>query len=181
MKNIRNLVNGTSVSLILATAVLSVLYRLFPQVGFLIGAIACGTACYHTVSRGLIGPLVTRFRERLNPDGFWFRQHRFEPHLYKALRVRRWKNKLPSYDPAAFSLQDADPKTIIQNSCNAELIHEICIVTGFLPLVMVPFVGAFWVFFLTSVATALADSLFVILLRYNRPRLVRILKRKAAS
>lgn len=177
MKNIPQIVNRTTASLTAATVILGLLYGLFHADGLLVGAIACGTTLYHTASRGLIGPAVTRFQDRLDPNSFWFRQHWFEPGLYKALRVKRWKDKLPTYAPQAFSLRDNAPETIIRSSCNAELVHEVCMAAGFLPLVMVPLVGAFWVFFLTSCAAAGADLLFVIIQRYNRPRLMRLAKK----
>ena len=47
-------------------------------------------------------------------------------------------------------------------------------VCSFLPLLMVPLFGEFWVFFITSLLSALFDSLFVIAQRYNRPRMERL-------
>lgn len=181
MKNVPAFVNTTSVLLMAATAVLTAAQLLYPNTFFLIAAIAVGTACYHTVSRGIIGPAVTRFQSRLNPAAFWFRPHRFEPKLYGLLRVKVWSKKLPTYTPDAFSLRTAAPESILLSSCNAELVHEVCMLTGFLPLVMAVFVGAFWVFFITSVVTAVADLLFVITLRYHRGRVIRILRKKEAK
>lgn len=174
MNNIPQLVNRTTLILAAVTAGLGAAYACTANDGLLIGAVSCGTALYHTVSRAFIGPMVTKFQDRWDPESLWFREHSFEAKLYRLLRVKKWKDKLPTYAPAAFSLKDRDPMEIIRASCNAELVHEICMATGFLPLALVPFLGAFWVFFLTSLATALADSLFVIIQRFNRPRLMRL-------
>lgn len=177
--NVFRMVNLSTLITVGGTAVLIALYFVFPSDGLLIAAIAMGTFCFHSNFRGIVGKLVTKYlRPRMDPRSFWFRQHRFEPGLYKLLRVRRWKDKLPTYTPQAFSLKDTDLNDVVLNSCNAELIHEMCMVTGFLPLALVPFVGAFWVFFITSSLTAMADLLFVIIQRYNRPRLMRLAEKK---
>ena len=36
--------------------------------------------------------------------------------------------------------------------------------------------GEFWVFFITSLVAAIFDSIFVMLQRYNRPRIMKLLK-----
>ena len=56
-------------------------------------------------------------------------------------------------------------------------MHEIIIVLSFLPVGL-----AFWfrpagVFLATSFLSALVDSLFVIMQRYNRPRLLKLVSR----
>jgi len=91
------------------------------------------------------------------------------------LRVKTWKKHLPTYDPRQFSMREHSPEQIVRNMCGAEVVHEIIIACSFLPLLMVPLFGAFWVFFITSLLAALVDSLFVMAQRYNRPRLERII------
>lgn len=39
--------------------------------------------------------------------------------------------------------------------------------------------GEFWIFCLTAVAAMIFDSQFIIIQRYNRPRIVKILERKS--
>ena len=70
---------------------------------------------------------------------------------------------------------------IIQNTCGAEIVHEIIMLLSFLPLVTVPVFGSFFVFITTSVLAAMFDSIFVIAQRYNRPRLVRIYEKQEAK
>ena len=179
MKNVFRMVNISTLLTVGATVVLIGAYLLFPSDGLLAAAITAGTICYHSNARGLIGVVSSRqCRDRLDPHSFWFRQHRFEPGLYRLLKVKRWKDKMPTYDPQAFSLKDRDLNDIILNSCNAELVHEVCMAAGFLPLAMVPFVGAFWVFFITSTLSAMADGVFVLIQRYNRPRLLRLAEKR---
>lgn len=58
--------------------------------------------------------------------------------------------------------------------CQAELVHETNMALSFLPLIAVRWFGAFYVFLITSVCGALFDSVFVVMQRYNRTRVVRM-------
>ncbi len=174
-------VRTTTFFTILAAAAALGLYLIFPGELSLTTAITAGTICYHSNARGIIGAWIDRnVRPGLNPDHPWFREQKWEPPLYRLLRVRRWKDKMPTYTPQAFCLKETNLPDVICNSCSAELIHVLCMAAGFLPLVMVPFVGAFWVFFLTSLGAACADGIFVVIQRYNRPRLRRLYARQQA-
>lgn len=151
--------------------VFALLYHCVPVDWLLTLAIVAGTTGYHFAMRLGIGWLVTIiFRGRLNPDSFWFRSRNFERKLYRILRVRRWKGKMPTYTPGNFSIEHNTPEQIIQNSCEAELIHEWIMCASFLPLLAsIPW-GAFPVFLITSILAAGLDCCFVIMQRYNRPR-----------
>lgn len=156
----------------------ALLYYFFPVDWLLSLAITAGTAGYHFLMRLAVGWLVTVItRGQLNPDSLWFRQKRFERKLYRVLRVRHWKGKMPTYDPGKFSLEQNTPKQIIQNSCEAELVHEIIVAASFLPLLASFLWGALPVFLITSILAAGLDCCFVIMQRYNRPRLQQYLVR----
>lgn len=144
-------------------------------------AITFGTTCYHFAMRLLVGALVPLFTKNSCPDQYWFRPHSWEPRLYAKLKVKNWKGGIPTYDPSQFDLETNSLAQVIRNMCNAEVVHEVIILFSFLPLLLtIPF-GDFPVFLITSVLAALFDSIFVIAQRFNRPRLVRILKKKEAK
>ena len=85
---------------------------------------------------------------------------------------------MPTYDPDTFSNKKHTWDEIAQAMCQAELIHETNIVLSFVPLIAsVPF-GSFDVFFITSICSAVFDLLFVIIQRYNRPRIVKMIVRQ---
>ena len=154
----------------------------FPRVLFLALAITFGTIGYHFVMRLLVGwvvPLIAR--KRLNPEDFWFQIRSFEKKLYQFLRVRRWKGKMPTYDPREFSFTDNTPEQIIRNSCSAELVHQVIALLSLAPMLVIPVFGEPAVFIITSILAALADCIFVIMQRYNRPRLQQYLKRQGVS
>jgi len=162
----------------LLCALFTLLHHFFENGVLLSLAITAGTTAYHFVMRLAVGWLVSLItRRQLNPHNFWFRQRPFERRLYRSLRVRRWKEKMPTYDPRKFSLEQNTPEQIIQNSCEAELVHEVIAVASFIPLLASCFWGALPVFIVTSLLAAGFDCCFVIIQRYNRPRLQQYLLR----
>lgn len=68
-------------------------------------------------------------------------------------------------------------KELIGATCQAEIVHEVIMPLSLLPIALIPLWGGATVLILTSVLAMLFDSLFVIIQRYNRPRLVRVMKR----
>ena len=70
---------------------------------------------------------------------------------------------------------------LVDNCCISEAVHEVIVLFSFVPLLFTLLLGAFPVFLITSVLAAAFDSYFILMQRYNRPRLVRILAKKEAS
>ena len=176
------IVNTAALVAILLTLCLAVTYRIWHQNWMLAAAISTGTTAYHFLMRLAVGYLVPRltnydfdYRHR------WFQPRPWEPGFYKKLGIKSWKKHLPTYVPAQFSMEENNLSRIIQNMCGAELVHEIIMALSFLPLALIPVFGAGFVFLVTSVASALFDSIFVMAQRYNRPRLVRIYEKKETS
>lgn len=160
----------------------SVLFSCFHRSAYLSLAITAGTFAFHFTMRLVVGLLIpTLTRTGLNPDSLWFRSKPFERKLYRLLHVRRWKGKMPTYNPQEFSLSENSPERIIQNSCSAEKVHEVIMATSFLPLLAAQFLGAFPVFLISSILAALGDGCFVIMQRYNRPRFQKYSIRKASK
>ncbi len=174
---------GTSTLLsVLFTTLFAAFYRLFGASIYLTLAITSGTFCYHLLMRLLVGAAVCcAMHNRADCRKKWYRPRAFERKLYARLNVKKWKAHLPTYQPEIFSLQKHTPAEIAQATCQAEITHEIIAALSFLPLLMaVPF-GDFWVFFLTSLAAAGFDLLFVIIQRYNRPRILALAERQEKS
>ena len=164
----------------LATAVLAILYRFYPAGWVLSAAITTGTTFYHFAMRLVVGTIVPRcvhdpMKHR------WFTQKSFEPALYQLLHVKQWKDRMPTYNPTSFSLRHHSLEKIVYNSCVSEAVHEVIVLLSFIPLLFTFLWGTFPVFLITSVLSAAFDSCFIIMQRYNRPRLLHILAKKEAS
>ena len=143
-------------------------------------AITCGTFFYHFAMRLLVGAILDRVMgNKADYTKFWYQPQPFEARLYQALRVKKWKHRMPAYDPSLFDPKRHSWEEIAQAMCQAELVHEIIAVFSFLPLLAaIPF-GAFPVFFITSVLAAAYDLCFVILQRFNRPRIIKLIHKNA--
>ena len=155
---------------------------LYPQGWLLTVCITCGTVFYHFAMRMAVGTLYNAIlHNRVNYTLWWFQPRRFEKRLYDLLRVKRWKNAMPTYDPHTFDPKQHTLDELAQAMCQSELVHETIVVLSFLPLsAAIPF-GEFWVFFFTSFGAALFDLIFAVIQRYNRPRILRLIKRTKSS
>ena len=108
----------------------------------------------------------------------WFQCGKRELALYRRLKIRRWKNRLPTYDSDQFDPAAHSWDEIAQAMCQAELVHEVIVVLSFVPVFFSGRFGALPVFVITSVLAAAFDLLFVMIQRYNRSRVVRLIRRK---
>ena len=141
-------------------------------------AITAGTCFYHFAMRLAVGALMPRILKPGAAERPYFRQRSFEPGLYKALKVKRWKSRMPTYNPDDFDPRKHSWEEILQSGCVAEAGHGLMVLLSFLPVLTVPVFGAAGVFWGTSVAAAAVDGSFVILQRFNRPRILKILQKE---
>ena len=140
-------------------------------------AITCSTCFYHFAMRLLVGHSIDRImKNKANYRKSWYQLRSFETRLYKLLKVKNWKRSMPTYDPSCFDPKLHSWDEIAQAMCQAEIVHEIIVCLSFLPLLAaIPF-GSFPVFLITSLLSALYDLSFVIIQRYNRPRILKYLQ-----
>ena len=166
--------------ILLVLSVVFVLLNIYLKTDlFLILSITFCTALYHFVMRLFVGEICNKFIEpNLNCNSKWFKEKKFEKKLYKLLKVKKWKKFAPTYSPESFSLKDNSKEDIIRTMCGAEVVHELIIVFSFLPIIFSGLLDSFYEFLFTSIIAALVDSVFVIIQRFNRPRVIKLLKRK---
>lgn len=146
---------------------------------WLSSTITAGTFAYHLLMRLCVGWIIDRImHNRANLDHTWFQPLKFESKLYNWLKIRKWKRTMPTYSPELFDASKRSYAEIAQAMCQAEIVHECNMLLSFLPVFTAIFWGDFWVFFLTSTAAALYDSIFVMMQRYNRPRIIRLIRKK---
>lgn len=108
----------------------------------------------------------------------WFQQNKFEQRIYKILRVKKWKGNMPTYSPDEFSTEKNSWEQIVSATCKSEIIHGTNIIVSFVPILFTFVFGSFVAFLITSIVGACLDLVFVIMQRYNRPRLIRMIGRK---
>lgn len=176
MKRLINLAAALSVAL---TVLFVILNRIHPADALLSLAITFGTISYHFLIRLLIGLCFNlTMRNRADYHATWFQPRAWERPLYDKLRVKRWKKRMPTYQPELFDPRLHTWDEIAQTMCQAELVHETIVLASFLPLLASVWFGEFGVFLVTSALAALLDLVFVIMQRFNRPAVVRIAERE---
>ena len=140
--------------------------------------ITIGITLYHFAMRLAVGTVVNLImNNQANYKSVWFREKSFENKLYKRMRVRKWKKYLPTYSPETFDTSQKTVKEIVGATCQAEIVHEVIMVFSLLPIALIPFLGGAAAFIITSVLSMMIDAVFVILQRYNRPKLVKVMER----
>lgn len=163
----------------LLTALTAGLYQYDGAEIFLTLTITAGTTAYHLIMRLLVGAVVNLvMKNTADYNGRWYHTSAFEERIYRIIKVKKWKAVMPSYDPDQFSTKKHSLDEIAQAMCQSELVHEVIVVMSFLPLLGALKFGAFPVFLMTSIAAAAFDLLFVIMQRYNRPRIIKASKRQ---
>ena len=140
--------------------------------------ITIGIMLYHFAMRLTVGAIVNLImKNKANYKNVWFREKRFEKKFYNLLRVRKWRKHIPTYSPDTFDTSKKTVKEIVGATCQAEIVHEVIIPLCLLPIAIIPFVGGAAAIFTTSFLSILIDSVFVILQRYNRPKIIRVMER----
>lgn len=166
--------------LVLLTALFFVLQRICGGGWLLSVYVTLLTITYHFVMRILVGQVITiRYRNRaFRLDSPGFRIHPWEPELYRILRVKTWKRKLITARPEQFDLRACTPEELLHHTAQAELVHRIIMPLSFVPLLLIIPYGTAPVFVITSVAACLIDLPFVMIQRYNRPRVEKMVKKR---
>lgn len=142
--------------------------------------------CVYLIIIGLAGFLVGRV---LPKEWFCFEQfpyHTFDfekaGRIYTILGVRDWKDKVPDMSNILSSVMpskklpkkvtDAHLVRMIQETCVAEFIHLALCIVGLRCLWIWDSVGGL----LVALLNILGNLPYIIIQRYNRPRLVRLLE-----
>lgn len=162
-----------------ATICFSVLYNAVPSEILLSLAITFGTFTYHFAMRLLVGLLFNSvMQNKADYTKKCYQVSRLEMTIYEKLRVKSWKRRMPTYNPELFDPHMHTWNEITQATCQAELVHKTIAVLSFLPIIAGVWFGAYPVFIITSVLAAACDMTFVIMQRYNRQRLMKLLERE---
>ena len=131
------------------------------------------------------------FLGRILPKN-WFRWDQFpyksypfekEGYLYQQLQIQKWHNRVPDMSrilpflmpPKRLSSKPSLTQLVVmlQETCIAELIHGLLLLGGFFCGHIWPGIGGFTI----ALLNALGNLPFILIQRYNRPRLLRMYKR----
>ena len=137
------------------------------------------TIMYHFWVRIIMGNVSKLFRKYIKYNQWWFKERKFEKSFYKLLRVKEWKGKALTYNPESFSLKEHSLEEIANTMSKSEIDHWINEAISLSTLLFAIPWGEFWIFFITAIVAMIFDSQFIIIQRYNRPRVVKILEKES--
>ena len=142
---------------------------------------------WYLVSTGIVAFLVGRIlpKKWFRPDLFPYRALKFEDYgrFYDKFGVRKWQNKVPDMSRILPFMMPPKKLTgnykerlprMLQETCVAELIHVLNCVAGLYCLKLYSGIGGLIIYLLYVLIFNLP---YVVIQRYNRPRLLRILWR----
>jgi len=120
-----------------------------------------------------------------HPERFPFCGYPWEMRLYRLLRVAKWKDKVPDMSK---QLSDMQPKKLLSVSvnqmdallcevCRAEIVHWAEVLLGAFCMVIAPGIG--WLIW--AIWTLLGNLPFILIQRYNRPRILALKNRLAKA
>ena len=120
----------------------------------------------------------------LHPEKFPFRTYAWEDRLWKALQIRKWQAKVPDMSRLFKKLMPEKKLTqqtvqelplMIEETCVAELTHGLLCIAGLALLAIWPGIGGI---ILTVIYIVFGNLPFLLIQRYNRPRLQKLLARQ---
>ena len=137
------------------------------------------TIMYHFWVRIIMGNVSKLFKKHIKYNQAFFKEKNFEKKLYKFLRVKEWKGKALTYNPESFSLKEHSLEEIANTMTKSEVDHwinEIISLTSVLFSFIWP--ELLWAFLISAIAAMIFDSQFIIIQRYNRPRVIKLLEKE---
>lgn len=141
--------------------------------------VTCFTIIYHLGMRLVMGVVSNVFR--VNHRQWWFREKPLESRFYNLLRVKKWKGSALTFRPDLYDTKNRTLTQIADTTAKSELDHWINILISLSTLSFALVWGELWIFALTAVFAALFDSQFIVIQRYNRPRLVKLINKQESK
>lgn len=135
------------------------------------------TIMYHFWVRIIMGNVSKLFKKHISYKQWWFNEKSFEEGLYKLLRVKEWKGKALTYNPESFSLKEHSLEEIANTMTKSEVDHWINEVISLTTILFAIPWGKLWIFLITAIVAMIFDSQFIIIQRYNRPRVIKLIEK----
>ncbi|MBE6688095.1 MAG: hypothetical protein E7588_02320 [Ruminococcaceae bacterium] len=131
---------------------------------------------YHFGLRILMGKWTEHLE--INYSHPWYRTRKFEKSLYKLLKVRKWKDKVLTFEPDKYDFKNRTLEQLATTMAKSELDHWINQIISLLSMLYAFLWGCAPAFVITAVLAMLFDAQFIVVQRYNRPIVLRLMKAK---
>lgn len=128
---------------------------------------------YHFGLRIFMGMVTKNFKiDYRHP---WFKRRNFEKKLFKILRVRKWKDKVLTFEPENYDIKKRSLEQLATTMAKSELDHWINQLISLFSIMFIFLWGCAPAFVITALAAMIFDAQFIIVQRYNRPIVLRLI------
>ncbi len=134
---------------------------------------------YHLWLRIIMGNVTKLFN--ISYQNSWFNECKFEKKLYKILKVKKWKGKALTYNPELFSIKNNSLEDIATTMAKSETDHWVNEAISATSILFSLVWGAFPVFLITALGAMAFDAQFIVIQRYNRPRVLNLMSKMNSS
>ena len=169
-------------SAILFTAILAILFFALYYSGvynvpfILWSGIVSFMILYHFGLRILFGNITSKFN--IDYSHPFYKPCKFEKKLYKLLRVRKWKDKVLTFEPDKYDFRNRTLEQLAQTMSKSELDHWINQIISLLSIFFIFIWGCAPAFIISAICAMIFDAQFIVVQRYNRPIVLRLMKTK---
>ena len=129
---------------------------------------------YHFGLRILMG-FVTK-KLKISYAHPWYKSRRFEKKLYRLLKVRNWKDKVLTFEPDKYDFKNRTLPQLATTMAKSELDHWINELISVISILFAFIWGCAPAFVITAILAMLFDAQFIIVQRYNRPIVLRLMR-----
>ena len=128
---------------------------------------------YHFGLRILMGKITNSFK--IDYSHPWYKPQKFEESLYKLLRVRRWKEKVLTFEPDKYDYENVTLEELATTMSKSELDHWINELISLVSILFIFVWGCAPAFVISAALAMLFDAQFIVVQRYNRPIVIRLM------
>ena len=134
--------------------------------------IVCFMILYHFGLRIHMGNVTKKWNITYNHP--WYRQRRFEKKLYKFLKVRKWKDKVLTFEPEMYDFENRTLEQLATTMAKSELDHWINEIISVVSIFFLFIWGCPAAFIISAIAAMIFDAQFIVVQRYNRPIVLKL-------
>ena len=127
---------------------------------------------YHFGLRILFGNITKLFK--IDSNHPWYRQRAFEKKLYKLLKVRKWKDKVLTFEPEMYDFEKRTLEQLANTMAKSELDHWINEIISVVSIFFLFIWGCPAAFIISAIAAMIFDAQFIVVQRYNRPIVLKL-------
>ena len=131
---------------------------------------------YHFGLRIFMGTITSKLKiDYRHP---WYKTRKFEKGLYRFLKVRSWKDKVLTFEPDKYDFKNRTLDELATTMSKSELDHWINELISLFSLLFILLWGCAPAFLISAFFAMLFDAQFIIVQRYNRPIVLRLINAK---